>query len=251
VRTMIFEMGEYRSKEAPFWRDPFAAYKKTGEKEPIPIRPIAGKALWREFVGLFLSPKPQKETILRPRVLDQIADPDVSPAADWPTYPFRCVGVRTDMKAKVFEWLDAGFEVSPALLRDDDAVIHIASALQFTADCAAIIAGVFGAAFGGKFKKQERRQHLKTQMTGDYWSALAGPFREFILAMGATLPASTERLDKVQGWADTVVQAAKTAFQQAAANIGDDAASLRERVQGEQQCNFKLKIKRKIFEKGE
>ncbi len=53
---MAFEMGESRPKESPFWQDPFAAYRKVKEKAPIPIRPIAGKAIWREFGGLF-SPK--------------------------------------------------------------------------------------------------------------------------------------------------------------------------------------------------
>jgi len=51
---MIFDMGESRPKDAAPWFDPFAAYKKSDPKPPIPIRPIEGKATWREYGSLFL-----------------------------------------------------------------------------------------------------------------------------------------------------------------------------------------------------
>ena len=119
VRQMVFEMGESRPKDAEFWFDRFAAYKIDKEK-PIPIRPVEGKVAWREFASLFLHTKDDgKSNTRRPSILEQIASLDL--VSDQPVYPFRCIGLRTDMKAKVFEWMDAGFDVPPTMLGDVDA----------------------------------------------------------------------------------------------------------------------------------
>lgn len=55
---MIFMMGEYRPKSTAYWFDPFAAYRLPLSTDkstalPVPIRPVAGKLLWREFAPLF------------------------------------------------------------------------------------------------------------------------------------------------------------------------------------------------------
>jgi CRISPR system Cascade subunit CasA len=238
VRTMIFEMGESRSKEAAFWFDPFAAYRMREDKPPTPIRPDVGRALWREFAGLFLqSPAADGSKIKtkRPSVLDQIANLELD--FDQPTYPFRCVGLRTDMKAKVFEWIDAGFDVPPALLRDAGAGLRVNRAIQFAAECDRIIAGVFRAKFG-KSQKAERYKRLRVQMGDDYWAALAAPFQSFILAL-ASQPAERQEAELHQ-WADTVTRQALDAFKHAADTVGDNAANLRQRVEGERLCSIKL-----------
>jgi CRISPR system Cascade subunit CasA len=61
VRTIIFEMGESRSKSASPWLDPFVAYR-VGTEHPVAIRLQPGKALWREFAALFLMPLPDSKT---------------------------------------------------------------------------------------------------------------------------------------------------------------------------------------------
>jgi len=239
VRTMIFEMGESRSKEAAFWLDPFAAYRIQEAKPPTPIRPVEGRAMWREYAGLFLQmPKDadSKKRTLRPSVLDQIANLELD--SDTPTYPFRCVGLRTDMKAKIFEWIDAGFDVPPALLRDAGAGLRVNAAIQFATECGRIIAGVFRTHFGGKAQKAERHKRLKDQMGDGYWAALAVPFRDFILALAAQ-PAERQETESYH-WADTVTRQALEAFKRAADAVGDDAASLRQRVEGERSCAIKL-----------
>jgi hypothetical protein len=243
---MAFEMGENRSKETAFWQDPFVAYRQ-GEKGPIAIRPQEGKALWREFAGLFLIyPKNTKtQTTWRPRALDQIADFGDMTGTQIASHLFRCVSLRTDNKAKVFEWLDAGFDVPTAILNDDDASQHIRSALEFAGECDSEIARVFRKYFGGKSQKGERHRRLKEQMRAEFWSVLAAPFRDFILALGRTSVA--ERLPISSAWADTVVATGRAAFQQAAETVGDDAANLRRRVQGQEHCNHALNIKRKKF----
>lgn len=251
IREIFFEAGECRSKEAKekhWWQDPFVAYRQSGEKKPVPIRPQPGKALWREFVGLLVSQSAGNKTALRPRVLDQIADLDL--AEDWPTYPVQCIGPRTRMgQPKVFEWIDTGFAVPPAVLKDADVAYHIDLALKFAGDCEQGLLAIFRQYFGGKSKKSERNQHLKEQMRDAYWTALAEPFRLYVLALGAAeTPAA--RAPETGLWADTVIATAMQAFRQAADSIGDDAASLRQRVQGEAQCQLMLNVKRKKFQIG-
>jgi len=51
--------------------------------------------------------------------------------------------MRTDMKAKIFEWVDSGFQVPGKLLRDQDAGYWITKGLGFSRTCAATIGGVF------------------------------------------------------------------------------------------------------------
>jgi len=251
VRSMVFEMGECRPKEAEFWFDPFAAYKlpeSQGKDKPTPIRPTLGRATWREFAGLFLleqsdtaDPKKKKIQTKRPAVLNQIAELEIG--ADLPAYPFRCIGMRTDFKAKVFEWIDAGFDVPPALLRDERTGLLVRESMDFATGCAGVITGAFREVFGGKSRKQERRRTLKTRMRDEYWAALAEPFRHFVLAVAMPDHQVLER----RHWAEAVVEQAQTAFSRAAAATGDDAASLRKRSQGERLCQIRLARKRKEY----
>lgn len=241
VASMVFDMGETRTKEAAFWFDPFAAYRlpsSKSEKNPTPIRPVEGKALWREYAGLFL-PQSEKdpEHTKRPAVLYQLANENVAPERLY--IPVRCVGIRTDMKAKVFEWIDASFELPSTLLADEDAAYRIRQSIQFAQECALEMKRVFGNYFGGKSKKSERYRDLKQRMETNYWSVLAEPFKLFILHIAS--PEST------QTWADAVQQAARSSFAQAIAATGDDAASLRRQVEGQRQCNIKLAVTRKKY----
>lgn len=248
VRQIVFEMGESRSKEAAFWLDPFAAYrlpeKGKARETPTPIRPSQGRATWREFAGLFLhDPQTasgnQKHTV-RPAVLDQLAD--LNPE-DRPLIAFRCVGLRTDMKAKIFEWVDTGFEVPPPLLRDETAHLFVQDATDLASRCAGTIAGTFREVFGGRSKKAERHKALKTRMGDDYWAVLAGPFRELILQ--AAEPARREPARRQ--WADIVTTEAEAAFRRAAEELGDDGATLGERARGERLCRMRLANQRKEY----
>lgn len=243
IQTAIFEMGESRPKSAPFWRDPFVAYHVRNER-PIAVRLQPGKALWREFAALFLTPLLDSKTpMLRPRVLDQLAA--VSLAEDLPVYPVRCIGPRTD-RAKVLEWVDIGFDIPPSVLCDEDTAYHISLALKFAEDCGYEISRIFQKYFRGSSTKSERHKRLKNAMRDAHWAALAEPFRLYVLALGAA--GDPDARKPVSGqWADQVTGAAWTAFKQAADAVGDDAASLRQRVQGENRCRYTLNDKRKKF----
>ncbi len=241
VRQMVFEMGESRPKDAAFWFDPFAAYKIDKEK-PIPFRPVEGKAAWREFASLFLTTKDDGPArTRRPKILEQIAALELD--TDQPAYPFRCIGLRTDMKAKVFEWMDAGFDVPATMLCDDSAGLEVQEATDFASECAYIIGRQFRQYFGGTSKKSERNKGLRLRMENGYWSALAEPFRHYILKA-----ASLEQRDKARKeWADTVQKQARLAFRTMVDSLGDDAETLSRGAIAEKWCNINLSKKRKEY----
>lgn len=243
VRTMIYRMGESRPKDAPFWSDPFAAYYMRGEKEPIPIRPREGKALWREFAALFLpfpgadARGPEGHT-QPPSVLYQLANEKLRD--DLLIYPFRCVGMRTDMKAKVFEWVDAGFDVPVSLIRDSGGSDEVRQALDFATGCARIVVGTFRKTFGGD-GQVERHETLRHRMEDAYWGALAASFRDFVLGV-----ANFETRDDARRlWVDRVVEEANDAFRTYSEMTGSGADALRRRVTGRRICAIRLNKKRK------
>jgi CRISPR system Cascade subunit CasA len=241
VRQMVFEMGESRPKDAAFWFDPFAAYKIDKEK-PIPFRPVEGKAAWREFASLFLLTKDDgRSKTRRPAILEQIAALEL--ISDQPIYPFRCIGLRTDMKAKVFEWMDAGFDVPPAMLRDDSAGLEVREATDYSGECAYIISRQFRQYFGGRSKKSERNKGLRLRMENGYWSTLAEPFRHYILKAVSLEQRDNARKD----WADTVQKQARLAFRMIVDSLGDDAETLSQGAIAEKWCNINLSKKRKEY----
>jgi CRISPR system Cascade subunit CasA len=241
VRQMVFEMGESRPKDAEFWFDPFAAYKM-GKEKPIPFRPVEGKDAWREFASLFLLSKGEEKTqTWRPRILEQIAELEL--VSDQPVYPFRCIGLRTDMKAKVFEWIDAGFDVPPTMLGDVSAGLEVRQATDYAGECARIIGRSFRQYFGGKSKKSERHKGLRLRMENGYWSALAEPFRHYILK--AALLQDRDRARKE--WADIVQKQARLAFRTTVDSLGDDAETLSQGAIAEKWCNINLVKTRKEY----
>jgi CRISPR system Cascade subunit CasA len=238
VRLMVFEMGECRSKESEPWRDPFAAYTISKEKDkPIPVRPNKGKAMWREYGSLFLKgTSSKKKQSIRPAVLDQI---DECILEDGPAVNrFRCIGIRTDMKAKVFEWVDQGFETPPPLLRDETAGVMVQDAIDFSVECASVIAIVFKRVF-----TKQRFENLRSRMLDAYWGSLADPFRQFIMAL-----AVDEKQEVAADWLETVVQHALDAFIESAKGAGEDADMLKAQMSGETLCRIRLaKLKKDRF----
>jgi CRISPR system Cascade subunit CasA len=241
VRTMVYQMGESRPKDAPFWQDPFAAYRVRGDA-PTPIRPQKGKALWREFATLFLPMEKEgrKEHTLSPSVLYQrgeLAENGIGP--DYGLFPVRCVGLRTDMKAKIFEWLDAGFDVPTSLLHDVIGADEVRRGIDLASECARSIAKTFRQSFGRT--GTEQHANIKNRMVDAYWSALAGPFRIFV--NGAAMRETREAARVV--WVERVITEGKTAFRTAAESVGDSAIALRQRVEGLNLCHKFLNIIRK------
>lgn len=239
VRMMIFDMGESRPKEAATWFDPFAAYKLPKNKPPIPIRPVEGKAMWREYGNLFLkkgmgdASMEKTDSTLRPSFLDQISD---LREGDTSVLALRCVGLRTDMKAKVFEWVDSGFEVPGALLKDEVAAYLIDKAVGYASSCARIISNAFRKAFGGSGENAARYEQLIRVMLDGYWRQLALPFRKLYISLSET----GHSPDAYKEWVDGVTRVAKSSFIEAASNIGMSGDQLHKRYRGERDCSISL-----------
>jgi CRISPR system Cascade subunit CasA len=242
VRTMIYKMGEYRPKEAPIWFDPFAAYvlpqSKKGDTPPRPIRPQPNHALWREYASLFLTnAQGGEQSSRRPTVLDQLAElTSECPERAISLFSFRCVGLRTDMQAKVFEWVEAGFEVPPVLLRDPQGGWLVSQAIEFADQCAKTIRSVFTQNWKGEAS-------LRASMEERFWAALAAPFRQTVLRMSRP----EQRPTAYQEWIERCVREAKNAFRTAVEYLGDDAATLEKRFISERSVYGLLNKLRKEY----
>ncbi len=251
VSSLLFEMGHWLSEGSALWEDPFAAFRKPKSKGkaadvgPKPIRPDEGKALWREYSGLLLT---ERDDQLRPRIVQQIAKLiDRRALHETQRVRFRCIGLRTDGKAKIFEWLDEALEAPSALLTDDDAAQYIDNALGRADEARFILESSFDSHFrperdrGGRNEKLARFKTVRARMTADYWRRLAPLFRRFIvdLADGAT------REVTALAWAATLVREGKQAFATAADQVGERADALRARVEAQATCHRRLAAKRK------
>lgn len=257
VRTMAFRMGESCLEEVQ-WQDPFAAYrlpvKPTGKRKsssskkisdkPKPIRPMRSRAAWREFTGLFLQRNDETRQTRRPLFLNQLAELNISKRAQ--TYPFRCVAWQTDGKMKFYEWMDFGFDVPPSLLQDPNGAEWTEQALSFATECADIIKRVFSSTFKRDAKSPERFRRLKERLEADYWSALAGKFRQFVLDLGN----DDRQRQTLDGWYDTVVREAQGEFDRAADTTGDDGNTLFKIEQSKERCRKELNILRSRTRKG-
>jgi CRISPR system Cascade subunit CasA len=236
VKTMIYEMGESRPKEAAWWRDPFAAYRKPKNSEevkhPNPIRPVAGRPVWREFTGLFLP----TNVDYRPAILNQLESlrNDLPYAADV-HIPLRVISLRTDMKMKIFEWQESGFAVPPNLLSDIDSAKYIEDGIEFAVQCEGIIKKTFRQYFGGG-GKSSRYESVVSQMSRRYWQELGQAFQ---LHVQRYVPQAD--LNYIfQDWLQTVISQASHLFEEATASLPDDGATLRQQVEANNHCRAKL-----------
>lgn len=229
VQTMVYEMGESRESNK-WWRDPFAAYRRPDNDKtaPLPIRPVEGRALWREFRGLFLPHQADNQGLkaFRPAIISQIeevwrSDKTALPFAE---VPLRIIGLRTDMKMKIFEWEESGFLIPPHLLADFKTAETIQTGIDFAITAEGIIKKCFRRHFGGS-GKVERYATLKKQMSQHYWQRLGQLFQ-------AQLPAytpTTDLNDRFHHWLDTVLQQAQDVFWETTESLPNDGTTLRKR----------------------
>ena len=129
ARRIVLDQGVSRSKDAALWTDPWAAYAwrtdKVGATKVRPVRPQEERQAWRDLGALFLTEVPDSEIsargrTVRPQVVSQTAalarEVKEDGLAKTPRNRFLTVGMRTDMKAKVFECRMDRFELPDAVL---------------------------------------------------------------------------------------------------------------------------------------
>ncbi len=88
---------------------------------------------------------------------------------------------------------------------------------------------------------------MKERLEADYWSALAGKFRQFVLDLGER----TNQQQTLEGWCDTVVREAQKTFNDAADKTGDDGNTLLKIERGKDDCRKWLNIARSKLKQGE
>ena len=157
---------------------------------------------------------------------------------------FRCIGVRTDMKAKVFEWLDETLDVPVGLLREARSAREVRFAIEHAEQIEQDIWRIFGQFFrpGGQDAqgKRERFQAVRARMAATYWAALTAPFGAFVLT--AADPASVDAASRA--WMGQLVETGGDAFE-ALEEVGDRGSALRRRVEATQACRIRLAGRRK------
>lgn len=251
VGEMLFEMGHWLSDGSGVWEDPFAAFRKSKVRSKSdeavlkPVRPEEGKALWREYSGLLLA---KREEQFRPRVLQQIADlVDRGALRETQLLCFRCIGIRTDGKAKIFEWLDEELVAPPALLSDPLVEHQIDQALKQADEVRYVLTSTFDQNFrperdqGGRDEKLVRFKTLRARMVANYWRRLASHFRALIFTLNDEMARDTVE----RAWINTVAQVGRQVFDEAATQVGSRGDALRTRVQAQDNCRRRLASKRK------
>ena len=170
--------------------------------------------LWREFAGLFLPDKADETSNLkaaRPAILDQLEEVwrDNKSVLPFKEIPVRVVGLRTDMKMKIFEWEEAGFTVPPRLLTDVEAAHNMKLGIEFAVRSEGTLKSTFNQYFGGG-GKSERYAALKQQMSQRYWQTLGEAFQTHLLQY--TAAADIETL--FHRWLDIVLNTGRQVFQE-------------------------------------
>lgn len=239
IATMIYEMGESQPKDAAWWRDPFAAYRKpkndSDPKQPNPIRLIEGRPVWREFTSLFL-PTRADDKGYRPSILDQLEElRENLPYSEDTPIPLLVIGLRTDMKMKIFEWQESGFAVPPRLLTDPDSAKYIEDSIEFARQCDGMIRSTFRQYFGGD-GKTKRLESVTAQMSQRYWQQLGHAFHTHIQQY--TAQADCEAL--FEDWLQQVLRKATEIFEEFVTTLPDDGKTLHRRMEAINHCRAKL-----------
>jgi len=197
VRQMVFVQGRSLSKSLPTWDDPWAAFVERWDKmlrqsTRVPLRPREERDVWRDYNSLFLAREDgppaadsKAERRLRPAVLRQLDEllalrclPTSTPVH------YEVFGLRTDMKAKIFEWRHDHFDFPAVLLCSREATRTIDQALQGAED----VANALGKALRTLHPVSERKSSsaqasaapnkaLVTFWSRRFWQELEHPFR--------------------------------------------------------------------------
>jgi len=252
VSKMLFKNGHRFSKGAGIWEDPFVAFRKprgsskSKGEGPRPVCPEEGKTVWREYTNLLLK---EDEAGFAPRAVRQVARLiDCGALADRQSIRFRCIGIRTDRKAKIFEWLDEALEAPPAILTDLAAAGYVSDALQQANEVARILHDTFNHHFqpergqgGSRGQDFVFFKSVRERMIADYWRQMGMPFRQLINDLGD----AHQRDSVAKNWIQTIVQVAQQCFNAALEQVGDRADALRARVEAKSACDRSLYAKRK------
>lgn len=256
VRRMVYDQGCYLA-EGRVWRDPWVSYAlrrgaNNAQSQPIPIRPSEERSVWRDFPRMFLKGQTDAERCAILNQLDDLIDQNVLDAKT--PVAFEVTGVRTDMKAKVFEWIHSSLDFPLALIREAKAAPYISGALKTAEDVAGVIADALCRLHPDAERQSPKwadvRKAMRTLITRtqrQYWQELEIPFRRSL--QDPRLTGSTTELGQWQKeWRETVFSTARRLFEQTVEAYDSTADELRRQQTARHLFYGVLK---KMREKGE
>lgn len=199
VRYIVLDQGLSRPRdaaEAAPWTDPWAAYvwrtDKAGTTSVRPVRPQEERQTWRDTAALFLAHVPDAEVgprgrAARPAIVNQAArlagEVCRCGLAATSTERFVAIGIRTDMKMKVFEWRLDRFEF-PVSVLGSAAAVPVTRALRHAETGGKAIGTALLRLHPGAERESPSWADIRAAMadaTGaaarEYWAALEPEFR--------------------------------------------------------------------------
>jgi CRISPR system Cascade subunit CasA len=242
VRTMVFGPGRSRPKDLPVWDDPWAAYEErqsAGQSKRLPVRPREDRAVWRDFTSLFLARGEENvgrnlvRRRLRPvvlRQLDQLIEDGILDATG--LVRVDAFGLRTDMKAKVFEWRHDAFHFPASMLQGKatDAIEDALTRAEGVGDALGqALERLHPGAERSKPKWDEIRaatRHLVAFWGRSYWQGLEPRFRSALLDP-RLLGSRADRGSWLQDWRTQVRTMGRNVFERALDAVETDADGLR------------------------
>ncbi len=227
IATMLWEMGASRQKEAEVWRDPFAAYYVGSDKQLKSLKVTKGKTLWREYSTLFLSDNERLPSLIR-QMGHLVTDYDLAKTT---LLRFRCIGLKTDGKAKVSEWTDEALEVPPELLNNPAGASVVREALSQASQCERMLTMIFSQHIKERKpstkNKHELLKAIRSRMQAAFWAALSSPFRLLVREV-----VSLANLVELQSqWETIVIKTGEYVLNEALSQRGDSGALLQSRTE--------------------
>ncbi|MHB9130026.1 MAG: type I-E CRISPR-associated protein Cse1/CasA [Armatimonadota bacterium] len=244
VRRMAYAQGWARAEGTELWQDPWAAYRfrqntQTGTLDTLPIRPQEDRDTWRDVSSLFLVDvagdahlRKERQATQRPKVIDQLNDliADSVLPSETPIR-FLTVGLRTDMKAKVFEWRADHFDFPPAVL-GRTAALPVARALEM----ADAVARLIGDALCRLHPEADREKpnwgdisKLQRQVITfgrrQYWQKLEIPFRHALMDQRLVAEEQVQQ-SWLAAWWETIERIARAELEAVLDNYDTNAAAL-------------------------
>lgn len=229
VRTMHFSKGD--GCDFANWRDPNVAYVSNKDKTS-PLRPREDREPWRDVEALLLlqdKATTSGRMVERPRVVSQLAELRQEGNAAARTMSLRLIGMRTDLKMKVFEWMAEDLTL-PVPIAPNERLYATLVRATATADAIGRALGVAitNATRRESFDHRDLARSLTIPAARRYWSALDDAFRECAARISNRDPLDEGLLieQDEHEWNARCARTARTAFQSAVDRLSRNADQL-------------------------
>ena len=235
VNQMYFSQGLWLD---PPIHSPMHSLRKSEQHGYTPLRFSEHKALWRDSSSLLNLNRKEDDPIEPPPIFEWVAE--IGELSSDKLYRFGAIGLKTDDRQAAaihfhqYERLPLPLE----LLRDEDLLEYLRESLGMAEKISNLLYGVTWELVGHWVKpisSEENKKESKIDKTNNdyknifarldprrrYWARLEVPFRQFI----QSLPINPEAAQSE--WQTTVINTARTAFDQATASIDDPIRGLK------------------------